>query len=1024
MEAFGILIVVAVIVAPFALGIWLVVQANTARRRLDELARRLGSVEVELFQLKKGERPAPPPVAQPTTAAQPAPAAPPVTPSLAGALLEQRAVRIVPPPIAPTPPPVAATTPTAPPVLESKTVPPALVAPVLPPRPVVPKINWENFLGVKLFAWIGGLLLFLGVAFFIKYSFEHNLIKPPLRIALGYLTGLGLLIGGLRLARERYAVLVQALCGAAVLIFYGNTFAAHGMYHLLPQLGAFALMTLVTAVAFGLAVRLNAQTVAVLGILGGFLTPVLLSSGEDKAVGLFSYIALLDAGLLAVALRQRWNHLALLAWIGTAIMQAGWVSKFFAVEKINIAMTVFLGFAALFAGALAVAQRLNRADKWLQACAVLAPGAALLFASHLLLEPYPALIVRPGLLFGFIFAADLVLLAVVWLEKELRPVHLGAGGAAFLLLAIWTGKFLTLDLMNWALGLYLLFALLHSVYPVVLEKLRPGRHPLWWAHCFPVAALLLLLMPLLKFEQSPLLIWPVILVVDLLAIVLAAATASLLAVAAVLVLTLAITGCWILRVPAELASLPEPLLIIGGFAVFFVLASVWAARKVLPKLAAGPEQPAWAANLLGASPMAHLPAASALLPFLLLIMLTTRLALPNPSPVFGLALLLLVLLLGIVRLYGLNALCVVGLFATFLLELVWHERHFVHDFGFAPVALGWHLGFAALFLVFPFLFRERFRDQTAPWAAAALALPLHFTLIYSTVKGAWLAGKLGLVPAALAVPLFLALVVVLRWLPADAPKRNTLLALFGGAALFFVTLIFPIQFSKQWLTVAWALEGAALLWLFHRVPHPGLRIVGGALLVVAFVRLGLNPSVFDYSPRSATRILNWYLYTYGLVTLALFIGARLLAPPRDRVGGFNLRALLAVLGTVLAFILVNIEIADFFSTGTRIEFSFSGNFARDMTYSLAWAVFAGIVLGIGVRQKLAPARYAGLGLLVVTLLKLFLHDLWQLRGLYRIGSLIGLAIALMLVSFIYQKFLTTGGKKDEPPPTPPTPPVL
>ena len=85
---------------------------------------------------------------------------------------------------------------------------------------------------------------------------------------------------------------------------------------------------------------------------------------------------------------------------------------------------------------------------------------------------------------------------------------------------------------------------------------------------------------------------------------------------------------------------------------------------------------------------------------------------------------------------------------------------------------------------------------------------------------------LGLVPAAFAIPSLLGLAALLRLTPKDSPARNAQLALFGGAALFFITLIFPIQFDRQWITLGWALEGAALCWLFHRVPHPGLRIAG------------------------------------------------------------------------------------------------------------------------------------------------------------------------------------------------------
>ena len=105
----------------------------------------------------------------------------------------------------------------------------------------------------------------------------------------------------------------------------------------------------------------------------------------------------------------------------------------------------------------------------------------------------------------------------------------------------------------------------------------------------------------------------------------------------------------------------------------------------------------------------------------------------------------------------------------------------------------------------------------------------------------------------------------MRQVPADAPGRNSLLAWFGGATLFFVTLVFPIQFDRQWITVGWALEGMALLWLFHRIPHQGLRLTGFGLLTVAFVRLALNPAVLTYHARGDLPILNWYLYAYGVV---------------------------------------------------------------------------------------------------------------------------------------------------------------
>jgi uncharacterized membrane protein len=209
------------------------------------------------------------------------------------------------------------------------------------------------------------------------------------------------------------------------------------------------------------------------------------------------------------------------------------------------------------------------------------------------------------------------------------------------------------------------------------------------------------------------------------------------------------------------------------------------------------------------------------------------------------------------------------------------------------------------------------------------------------------------------------------------------------------------------------LEGAALCWLFHRVPHPGLRLAGVALLVIVFARLAFNPAVLSYHARSAFPIFNWYLYTYGIATCCMFAAARLLAPPRNLLFSPSVRPLLFTLGAVLAFLIVNIEIADYFSTpgAVALTFQFSGNFARDMSYSIAWALFALLLLVIGIRQTVRPVRYARLGLLGVTILKLFLHDLSQLDQLYRIVAFVVVAIIAIFASFLYQRFLGLSQKQ-------------
>jgi uncharacterized membrane protein len=200
------------------------------------------------------------------------------------------------------------------------------------------------------------------------------------------------------------------------------------------------------------------------------------------------------------------------------------------------------------------------------------------------------------------------------------------------------------------------------------------------------------------------------------------------------------------------------------------------------------------------------------------------------------------------------------------------------------------------------------------------------------------------------------------------------------------------------------------------VPHPGLRAVGVVLLGLAFVRLGLNPEVFSYHPHSESVVFNWYLYAYGLTLASMFAGAHLLAPPRAEVFGLKVPPLLNAFGVVLLFLLINIEIADYFTpAGARtLTFQFSGNFARDLSYTIAWALFALGLLIAGVWRRSPTARYAAIGLLSVVLLKLFFHDLARLEALYRIGALFAVAIIAILASFTYQRFLPGNEKKSSP----------
>jgi len=979
-------LLIAIIVLPFVA----LAKAKSAKRGLDDLVTRLSSLENEVRNLSPQVVHAPQPEVA-VVAMETVPLAVPIT--TAAVIVPEK--ESVPPPI------------------PDRFIKEAVPQIATPPRP---PINWEQFMGAKLFAWIGGLALFLGVAFFVKYSFEHNLISPELRVAIGFAVGVSLVIGGLLLKRKENAVTAHTLCATGILVLYAVTFACRAYYHfaffgLIPT---FLLMMLITSMAFLLAVRLNAMIVAVLVIAGGFLTPVLLSTGEDYPLGLFVYIALLDIGLIAVAQRQRWNALAILGALGTALMQFAWITTFFVPEKyfvgnkVLVVMAVFAGFQGLFLAAVASARRTGKMNHRLLACALGLAGAAILAAFYLL--SFPTIAQRPTLLFSYVFIVDLGVLALTLLDGRLTIVNALAGLAAFILLAAWTNSYLTTAYLYSALTFYFIFALFHSAAPLVPQRVRKFHVP-WWSQAFPAFSLLLMLMPIFQITELSILVWPFVLIVDLLALSLALATGRLLPIFAMLLLTLVAIGGCLLRIPSELTGLPTALCILGGFAIFFLIAASWACRRFVTE---GTHAPKLFGSITDPGNLSvQLPALSAAMPFLLLIMVTLRLPLANPSAVFGLALLLVILLLSMSEMLLLDVLPAIGLACVLALEHAWHFQHF--DPTRATLPLTWYLGFYALFTIFPFIFHRKFAGKTAPWAAAALAGPLHFYLVYEVVRSAYPSRIPGLVPLAFALPSLLGVLVVLKRTSPTSPDRNAQLALFGGAALFFITLIFPIQFNRQWITLGWALEGAALCWLFHRVPHRGLPLTGVVLLMVVFVRLALNPAVLSYHPHAALPILNWYLYTYGITTICLFAAGRFLAPPRQFVLGSNVLPLLYTSGTVLAFLIVNIEIADYFSApgATALTFQFSGNFARDMSYSIAWALFALLMLIVGIRKQIAPVRYASLGLLGLTVLKLFFHDLSRLDQLYRIGAFVGVAVIAILASFLYQRFLAVTERNDE-----------
>ena len=288
--------------------------------RVDELEKRVAKLEAAL-----SARPAAVPIAAaaPTMAAAPPPAPP--APVESSAPQQQ-------PPSRPEP---------APAMQPSVTV--AKARPALPSEPVL----WERLVGGNLVAKVGILVLFFGIAFLIKYAYERIHVPIELRLTGVAIGALVLLVIGwrLRTTRPGYALILQ---GGAVGVLYLVVFAAFRLFGLMPATLAFALLVGIAAASAALAVLQNSLTLAVVGMTGGFLAPVLASTGQGNHVVLFSYYAILNAGIVAIAWAKAWRVLNVLGFAFTFLIGWAWGAKAYRPELFNSTEPFLVLFFAMY----------------------------------------------------------------------------------------------------------------------------------------------------------------------------------------------------------------------------------------------------------------------------------------------------------------------------------------------------------------------------------------------------------------------------------------------------------------------------------------------------------------------------------------------------------------------------------------------------------------------------------------------------------------------------------------------------
>jgi len=212
-----------------------------------------------------------------------------------------------------------------------------------------PRNTVENIIGAHWLNRVGIAALLIGVAFFLKYAFDNEWIGPAARVGIGVIAGTALLIWSDRFHKRGHQLFAHSLDVVAVGILYLSIWASSETYDLIPTAGAFGAMAIVSLALVVLAIRHQSEFLAGLALTSGFLTPVLLSTGTNRELALFSYVALLDVAALVLVTLHPWMRALAVGFFGTLFLYVGWYSSFYTREQMPRTIAFITLFLLLFA---------------------------------------------------------------------------------------------------------------------------------------------------------------------------------------------------------------------------------------------------------------------------------------------------------------------------------------------------------------------------------------------------------------------------------------------------------------------------------------------------------------------------------------------------------------------------------------------------------------------------------------------------------------------------------------------------
>ncbi|MBL8857010.1 MAG: DUF2339 domain-containing protein [Planctomycetes bacterium] len=1008
-EALLALLVVGFFAGGLALVIVVIVSLRSLSRRVDALEHARKAAEIAASTARQAPLDpglAPPPPAHQTTMptaplattpppppAQPAPDAPPQTASAAPSLPQPaRSPAKIPSarveedwsdgePRAQSPAAASADATHATSATAEHVSPPPVRIPDPPPR-----IEWERWLGVRGAAVLGGVVVAIAGLLFLQYSIEHNLITGPMRVKIGAVIGLLGFAGAVPLRKRGYVAVANAITGAGAALLYAVAWAAHVLYGMIGFPAAFVAMVAVTAACALFAARHGSLVIAVLGLVGGFATPIALSSGADRPVALFGYVLLIDLAFLFVAEKRRWPSLGLLALAGTFVVQALWVLVRMDSGGLPIAL-ISLGVFALFFAAFIARFETGEKKRWntTQIGAVILPFVfAVYFAQHHDLGAH---------VWPLAALAVVLSIAAAWMARtrELAWLSVGSASGGVALALTWTANRVFMMSRAEALELVVCGFVLVLTHVVVSELAaraqRSAEHTqgarggaIVSAIGFQFVAVFAAGRP---YEVEPWLWLGLSLALALAAFRQAALGARPWIPLVASTLTGVTAFVWVAKHGAS-ELMPDPVMWCGalGLSGALILATAWSVRRL------GSQLPFWGVGGF------VVPAVFGLLT------LGDRFM---DSIAVHVA---LIVVLGIQVAFAAtaaraSALFIVGLATTCIaLVLTGTEARRIAPTDSFPVVFACVLAASVIFAAWPAARSAPWAARTGTWRSAAFSTLPFFFLVRALFEARWPGSPVFYLPFGFELLTGAVAYSLFNQRASEDRAQRIGRIWFSCAAILFAAMIVPLEVDREPLAITLALFGAGVAAIHTRIDARPLAWVAAGALVVAFMILDLG-RIWGVFPHSDVRVWNWVAYTHLLPGIAAIVATTFLR----RAGGGVPATTAGICAILFVFAWINLEIANAFASEARFTLQFGHTPARGLTVSIAWAIYALVLLALGVSKQRGALRWASLVLMLCTIGKVFLSDLGHLSGLYRAASVFGLGLSLLAVSLLYQRFV-------------------